>query len=92
MPLLNDIIKGLRQTEKGARIERHRQYVLKVDKDATKPQIKQAVEAVFQVSVEKVNTQGYQGKWRRLTGRWGRRPDWKKAIVTIAQGQKIEIK
>lgn len=89
---MNEIIKGIRQTEKGARLERARQYVLEVAKDANKHQIKQAVEALFQVSVEKVNTQVYQGKWRRLTGRWGRRPDWKKAIVTVAEGQKIELK
>jgi large subunit ribosomal protein L23 len=55
-------------------------------------QIKEAVEALFGVTVSKVNTQRYQGKWRRLTGRWGRRPDWKKAMVTVAEGQKIELK
>ena len=86
------LIKRIRQTEKGARLARLRQYVFDVDKKANKPQIKQAVEALFKVSVERVNTQVYQGKWRRLTGRWGKRPDWKKAIVTVAEGQKIELK
>ncbi len=89
---LSDVIKGVRQTEKGARLARLRQYQLEVAQNANKLQIKQAVEALFKVSVMKVNTQVYQGKWRRLTGRWGRRPDWKKAIVTVAEGQKIELK
>jgi len=92
MPLVNDVIKGVRQTEKGARLQRIHQYVLEVSKEANKHQIKDAVEAFFKVSVLKVNTQRYQGKWRRLTGRWGRRPEWKKAIVTVAEGQKIELK
>lgn len=92
MPQLTSVIKGIRQTEKGTKIQRHNQYVLEVATEATKPQIKQAVEAQFKVSVEQVNTQKFQGKWRRLTGRWGRRPEWKKAIVTVAPGQKIELK
>ncbi len=92
MPALNTVIKGIRQTEKGARLEKKRQYVLRVDKGANKLQIKEAAEELFKVAVEKVNTQCYQGKWRRLTRQGGRRPDWKKAIVTVAQGQKIELK
>ena len=92
MPELTTVVKGIRLTEKGARLERLQQYVLQVARDASKQQIKQAVESLFHVEVTKVNTQRYQGKWRRLTGRWGRRPDWKKAIVTVAQGQKIELK
>jgi large subunit ribosomal protein L23 len=92
MPQVSDVIKGIRQTEKGTRLERLRQYVLQVAKDANKIQIKQAAEARFQVSVVKVNTQVYQGKWKRLTGRWGQRADWKKAIITVAEGQKIELK
>lgn len=89
---MTSVIKGIRQTEKGVKLQTLNQYVLTVATEATKPQIKQAVEAQFQVSVERVNTQKFQGKWRRLTGRWGRRPEWKKAIVTVAKGQKIELK
>ncbi|MBI3087557.1 MAG: 50S ribosomal protein L23 [Candidatus Omnitrophica bacterium] len=88
----SQIIRGVRQTEKGARIARHRQYILQVVPEANKAQIKQEAEALFQVSVVKVTTQNYDGKWRRLTGRWGRRPAWKKAFVTVAEGQKIELK
>lgn len=86
------IIRGVRQTEKSARLERMRQYIFDVDRGANKLQIKEAVEALFKVSVETVNTQVCHGKWRRLTGRWGRRPNWKKAIVKLAEGQKIELK
>ena len=86
------IIKGIRQTEKGTRLARVRQYVLEVEKRANKLQIKEAAEALFGVTITKVNTQRYRGKWRRLSGRWGQRPDWKKAIVTVAEGQKIELK
>ena len=92
MPEITQIIKGVRMTEKGTRIEKLRQYVLQVARDANKLQIKEATEAMFNVQVTDVNTQRYQGKWRRLTGRWGRRPEWKKAIVTVAEGQKIELK
>ena len=55
-------------------------------------EIRQAVESLFNVKVTKVNTQIAHGKWRRLSNRWGRRSDWKKAIVTLAKGQKIEVK
>ena len=92
MPELTQIIKGVRMTEKGTRIEKLRQYVLHVARDANKLQIKQATEAMFNVEVTNVNTQRYQGKWRRLTGRWGRRAEWKKAIITVSEGQKIELK
>jgi len=89
---LRTLIKGVRQTEKSTRLERVHQYVLDVAPEANKLQIKDAVEQTFNVSVLKVNTQTLQGKWRRLSGRWGRRPTWKKAIVTVAKDQKIEIK
>jgi len=90
MPAITEVIRKLRQSEKGARLEKLRQYVLDVAPDANKVQIKQAAEALFNVSVTRVNTQRYQGKRRRLTGRWGRRSEWKKAIITLAEGQKIE--
>lgn len=92
MAMPSEIIKGIRQTEKGTRLARLRQYVLLVNRTATKPEIKQAAETLFHVSVTHVNTLTSQGKWRRVTGRWGRRPDWKKAVVTVAEGQKIELK
>ena len=92
MLALSEVIKGVRQTEKSARLEKQNQYVLRVAMGANKQQIKDAVESTFKVSILKVNTQTYQGKWRRLTRQAGRRSDWKKAIVTVADGQKIELK
>jgi len=89
---LSEVIKGIHQTEKATRLERARQYILRVDPSANKLEIKRAAETFFKVSVTKVNTQRVAGKWKRLTGRWGKRPEWKKAIVTVAQGQKIELK
>ena len=91
MPQRN-VIRGVLQTEKGARLQKARQYILEVARDANKHEIQQQVEAIFKVSVSRVNTQVTHGKWRRLTGRWGRRSNVKRAIVTVAEGQSIELK
>jgi len=87
-----DIVRQLLQTEKGARVAAHDQYLFRVALDANKVEIRQAVEQLFSVKVRQVNTQVGHGKWRRLSGRLGRRPDWKRALVTVAKGQKIEVK
>lgn len=87
-----DVVRRVLQTEKGARLAAHGQYLVDVLPDANKAEIRQAVQALFSVKVVKVNTQVTHGKWRRLQGRWGRRPDRKKAIVTLAKGQRIEVK
>ena len=87
-----EIIKGIRQTEKGTRVAVHDQYLVDVSRDANKMEIREAVEQLFNVKVINVNTQMCHGKWRRIRYQWGRRPDWKKAFVTLAQGQKIEVK
>ena len=86
------IIKGIRQSEKGVRLAAHDQYVLDVAPDANKIEIREAVETLFKAKVLSVNTQVTHGKWRRIQQRWGRRTDRKKAIVTVAKGQKIEFK
>ena len=86
-----DIVKTILQTEKGTRIAAHHQYVVDVAVDANKVEIRRAVEQLFNTKVVAVNTQILQGKWRRLQAQWGRRPDRKKAIVTLAKGQKIEV-
>ncbi|MBI4343228.1 MAG: 50S ribosomal protein L23 [Candidatus Omnitrophica bacterium] len=88
----SEVIRGVRQTEKGARIAKLHQYILEVAPDANKIEIRQAAKQLFGVTVERVNTTVCHGKWRRLSSRWGQRPDWKKAIVTVAKGQKIEVK
>ena len=87
-----EIVKGALQTEKSARVAAHDQYLLDVATDANKVEIRRAVEELFKVKVTKVNTQVTHGKWRRLQQRWGRRPDRKRAVVTLAKGQKIEVK
>lgn len=87
-----EVVKRVLQTEKGTRLATHDQYLVGVALDANKVEIRQAVESLFNVKVTKVNTQIAHGKWRRLSNRWGRRSDWKKAIVTLAKGQKIEVK
>lgn len=87
----DEIVKQVLQTEKGARIARHDQYLVRVATDANKIEIRQAVESLFNVKVTGVTTQINHGKWRRLSNHWGRRSDWKRAIVTLAKGQKIEV-
>ena len=85
-----DIIKRVLQTEKGSRIAPHDQYLIEAALDANKAEIREAVETLFKVTVTNVNTMVTHGKRRRLQARWGQRPDRKKAIVTLAKGQKIE--
>jgi large subunit ribosomal protein L23 len=87
-----EIIKGVRQTEKGTRLAAHDQYLVQVDPNANKIEIREAVEQLFNVKVRSVNTEMCHGKWRRVRYQWGKRPDWKKAFVTLAKGQKIEVK
>lgn len=87
-----DIVKAIRQTEKGTRLAAHDQYLVRVALDANKIEIREAVEQLFNVNVTKVNTHIAHGKWRRLSGKRGRRPDRKDAIVTVVKGQKIEVK
>jgi large subunit ribosomal protein L23 len=78
-------------TEKSTRLAEHNQVVFRVRKDATKPEIKAAVEALFSVKVTAVNTMNQKGKVKRFRGRPGRRSDVKKAIVTLAEGQTIDV-
>jgi large subunit ribosomal protein L23 len=70
--------------------ETENKYVFEVLKTATKPEIKTAVEKLFNVSVESVNTMVVKGKLKRMGKFSGYRSDWKKAIVKIQDGQKIE--
>lgn len=79
-------------SEKTARVgELHRQYAFKVLPDAKKPEIRAAVEKLFQVTVTGVNVSIVKGK-RKMTGRIpGRRSDWKKAYVTLQEGQEINF-
>jgi large subunit ribosomal protein L23 len=78
-------------TEKSTRLGEHNQVVFRVRKDATKPEIKAAVEALFSVKVTAVNTLNQKGKVKRFRGRPGKRSDVKKAIVTLAEGHSIDV-
>jgi large subunit ribosomal protein L23 len=78
-------------TEKSTVGIENNQVTFKVAIDATKPQIKEAVEAVFGVKVNAVNTLRQQGKVKRFRGVTGKRPDYKKAIVSLAEGETIDI-
>ncbi len=90
-PFHADVIRQLMRTEKGMRAVAQNKYLFAVDIQATKPQIKRAVEELFKVKVTRVNTAVVSGKPRRVGARWGLRPDWKKAQVTLAEGSKIEV-
>lgn len=79
-------------TEKGTLLkEQANQYLFEVAKDANKIEVKQAVEALFKVKVLDVRTISLKGKRRRLGRFVGRTPDWKKAVVTLQEGQSIEF-
>ncbi len=71
--------------------EAHNQLAFQVRQDATKQEIKQAFETIFRVTVLKVRTMHQIGKVRQVGKRQGRRPNWKKAIITLKPGDRIEL-
>ena len=88
-----DIIKSPVITEKALVAKEETQdsrqlLTFRVDRHATKPEIKSAVETIFQVKVDAVRTLNYMGKIKRRGRHEGRRPSWKKAYVTLKQGEK----
>lgn len=85
-----DIIKALIRTEKSTLYEPEGKYLFLVDKSSNKIQIKRAVEEIYKVKVEDVNTFVSLGKMRRVRHQLGKTADTKKAIVTLKEGQKIE--
>jgi large subunit ribosomal protein L23 len=86
-----DVITAPIITEKATMGSEHGQVTFRVPLDATKPAIKAAVEALFKVEVKAVNTLIVKGKNKRFKGTLGRRSDVKKAIVTLAPGQSIDV-
>lgn len=86
-----EIVKTARLTEKGTRQgTKYNQYTVVADRRANKPQIKKAVEELFKVKVVSVNTLNVRGKLRRQrTKQAGRDENWKKAIVTLKEGDRI---
>jgi len=89
---LYNVIRAPRVSEKTARLQEvSNQYVFEVATTATKADIKAAVEKVFDVQVESVNVVNVKGKSKAFRFRMGRRPDWRKAYVTLADGQSIDV-
>jgi large subunit ribosomal protein L23 len=86
-----DIIIAPVITEKATMASEHNQVVFKVARTATKPQIKEAVEKLFDVKVKKVNTLNRPGKMKVFRGRFGMQQDTKRAIVTLEDGQRIDV-
>ena len=86
-----DVILSPVITEKATLLSEQNKVVFKVAQDSTKDEIAAAVEELFKVKVTKVNTLNVKGKTKRFRGRPGRRSDVKKAIVTLAEGQSIDI-
>ena len=86
-----DVIVAPHITEKSTMLSEQNAVVFKVAKDASKPEIKAAVEALFNVKVTGVNTMVTKGKSKRWKGQPYQRSDSKKAIVTLAEGEMIDI-
>jgi large subunit ribosomal protein L23 len=86
-----DIVRAPLVTEKSTMASQHNQVVFRVPLDATKPEIKAAVEGIFSVKVTAVNTIRTLGKVKRFRGQLGKRADTKKAMVTLAEGQSIDV-
>lgn len=78
-------------TEKSTALIEQGKYTFRVPLAATKIQIRQAVEQIFKVKVQAVNTMRYEGKLKRMGRTQGRRSDWKKAVVTLKPGEAIEL-
>lgn len=88
--LLN-VLQNLRTSEKTARLQESNQYVFDVLPDATRNEVKAAVEHLFEVKVERVNVLNAKGKRKGFRGRLGRRSDTRRAYVRLAEGQSIDL-
>ncbi len=86
-----DVVKNLVRTEKGAMLEGQRKYLFRVTQDSTKVDIKRAVQEIYKVKVDSVNTVKVLGKLKRVRVKSGYTLSWKKAVVTLKEGEKIEV-
>jgi large subunit ribosomal protein L23 len=86
-----DLIRTPVITEKATNVSEHNQVIFRVPLTATKREVRAAIEGLFNVEVRAVNTIRVAGKLKRFRGRLGRRADYKKAIVTLAEGQRIDV-
>ncbi len=88
---LYNILRAPHVSEKSTKVSGEgNQYVFRVATDASKPEVKAAVEKLFEVTVKSVNIVNMKGKSRTFRFRAGKRPDWKKAYVRVAEGQTID--
>ncbi len=89
---IHTIIKKPLFTEKGSRLkEAENKVLVEVARDANKLDIKRAIEEIFKVKVEKVATVTTSGKWKKFGRSVGKRPDRKKAIITLKKGEKLDF-
>lgn len=86
-----DVVKSMLRTEKSTVLLPDNKYLFWVDRRSNKIQIKKAVEEIYKVKVADVNTLMQRGKLRRVRYVQGKSPDWKKALVTLKEGSKIEV-
>jgi large subunit ribosomal protein L23 len=86
-----DVVRSPVITEKATNVSEHNQVIFRVPLTATKRQVKAAIEGLFNVRVTAVNTIRVRGKLKRFRGRIGRRSDYKKALVTLGEGQRIDV-
>jgi large subunit ribosomal protein L23 len=92
MKTIYSVIKRPLFTEKGGNLKEEQNKILvEVSKDANKIDIKRALEEIFKVKIEKVATINTNGKWKRMGKSLGKRPDRKKAIITLKKGEKLEF-
>jgi len=89
---LFQVVQGARVSDKATGLAAAQQYIFHVAPDASKLEIKKAVESLYEVKVTRVNTQNVLGKRKRnAKGVQGKRADWKKAVVSLAEGHKLAI-
>jgi large subunit ribosomal protein L23 len=86
-----EVVKTIIRTEKGTALESNRKYLFHVSRDANKIQIGKAVEEIYKVKVQSVNTVVVPGKRKRVRRDFGYTTNWKKAVVTLKDGHKIEV-
>lgn len=86
-----DVVKSLLRTEKSTLYQPNGKYLFLVDKTANKIEIAKAVEEIYKVKVKDINTFISRGKVKRVRYQYGKTPDLKKAVVTLKEGQKIEV-
>lgn len=87
----HDIVKGLLRTEKGSNLMPFNKYLFWVDSGANKIEIRKAVELIYKVKVNDVNTLMVKGKPKRVRYAMGKTSAWKKAVVTLKEGEKIDV-